>query len=61
MSASEKEKFLSRASMKNLLAALAEARNITDINIAAGLLLESLKSQNGPAQGQETPKATKQI
>ena len=50
-----------KETVKNLLAALAEARNITDINIAAGLLLESLKAQDGPAQGQVTPKATKQI
>ena len=48
--------------MNNLLAALAEAKNVTEINIAAGVLLEKhLKAQDGPSQGQKTPGATKQI
>ena len=46
--------------MNHLLAALAEAKTITEINIAAGLLLERLEKQ-GPDQGQETPKDTKQV
>ena len=40
-----------------LLAALAAAKDITDVNIAAGIALE--EAQKGPGKGQTESEATK--